>query len=74
MRLSLDSFLHIPKKGNWISRIPDTIGIYVFANGNKPLYIGKSVHLRSRVRSHIKAAKLSLKERAFRSNGSSSSA
>lgn len=40
-----------------VARIPDTPGVYLFfGEGPIPLYVGKSVHLRSRVMSHFQAA------------------
>lgn len=40
-----------------IDDIPDTPGVYLFfGEGPLPLYIGKSVHMRTRVKSHFQAA------------------
>lgn len=45
--------------------IPDQPGIYFFQTGDLPIYIGKSVNLRTRIKSHIAQAKLSKKEHAI---------
>lgn len=45
--------------------LPDQPGVYFFQLGDVPLYIGKSVNLRARVKSHIAQAKLSKKEYAI---------
>ena len=39
--------------------IPDTPGVYLFYSSNKdtPIYVGKSIHLRQRIKSHIYNAK-----------------
>ena len=40
-----------------IEDVPDTPGVYLFfGDGPLPLYIGKSVHMRTRIRSHFQAA------------------
>ncbi len=40
-----------------VAEIPDTTGVYLFfGEGALPLYIGKSINLRSRVMSHFQAA------------------
>lgn len=45
-----------------ISKLPDTVGIYLFKQNNKILYIGKSVNIKARVFSHYQSAKLDSKE------------
>lgn len=45
--------------------IPDLPGVYYFKQDGASIYIGKSVNLRARVRSHIQQAKLSKKEYAI---------
>ena len=46
-----------------IDAIPDTAGVYTFyAEGGAPLYIGKSIHMRTRVMSHFQAALTNRKE------------
>lgn len=45
--------------------IPSTIGIYLFLQDRVPIYIGKAVNLKARVRSHFEAAKLDTKEAAI---------
>ena len=42
--------------------IPSTTGIYIFKANNKALYIGKSVNILARVKSHFENAKISAKE------------
>ena len=43
--------------------IPSQTGVYFFNTKSKPIYIGKSVNIRARVKSHIAQAELSNKER-----------
>lgn len=45
--------------------IPDLPGVYYFKQEGVSIYIGKSVNLRARVRSHIQQAQLSKKEYAI---------
>lgn len=45
--------------------LPDQPGVYLFKKGDLPVYIGKSVNIRTRVKSHIAQAKLSKKEAAI---------
>jgi len=46
-----------PQLDTNISDIPETAGVYIFyGEGTLPLYVGKSVKLRSRVMSHFQAA------------------
>ncbi len=42
--------------------IPATTGIYIFKKNNKVLYIGKSINILARVKSHFENAKISTKE------------
>src|SRR3989344_7511213 len=47
---------NLPKKSvskKEIAKAPENSGIYVFWQGNKPLYIGKAVNLRNRLRSYL---------------------
>lgn len=48
-----------------VGDIPDQPGVYFFMKDNTPIYIGKSVNIRTRVKSHIAQAKLSKKEHAI---------
>ena len=49
-----------------LEKIPAGTGVYIFADEDKrPLYIGKSVNLRARIKSHIKSALLDPKEQAL---------
>lgn len=46
--------------------LPSTIGVYIFkTKSGEILYIGKSVNIKARVKSHFENAKLDLKERAI---------
>ncbi len=46
-----------------VDQIPSSIGVYIFRDEKgKALYIGKSVNLKARILSHIRAASLSEKE------------
>lgn len=52
-----------PQLDTKVSDIPDTPGIYIFyGEGSLPLYIGKSVKLRSRVMSHFQTANRNARE------------
>ena len=45
-----------------VTNLPSSSGIYQFLAKRKPIYIGKSVNIKARVLSHIKAAEISKKE------------
>lgn len=45
-----------------IDNLPSETGVYLFKKRNEILYIGKSVNIKARVRSHIENAKLDRKE------------
>ncbi|GAB4218850.1 MAG: excinuclease ABC subunit UvrC [Candidatus Microgenomates bacterium] len=45
-----------------INNLPSSIGIYLFKKRNEILYIGKSVNIKARVKSHLENAKLNKKE------------
>lgn len=45
--------------------LPSTNGVYVFYSHNVPVYIGKSVNIKARVKSHIENAKKDQKEKAI---------
>ncbi len=49
----------------YIQPAPSTVGVYLFMNGNTPIYIGKSVHIKARLKSHYENAKIDAKERAI---------
>src|SRR3989344_2666899 len=51
----------IDSKG--VTNLPSSSGIYQFLVKGKPIYIGKSVNIKARVLSHIKAAEFSKKEK-----------
>jgi excinuclease ABC subunit C len=53
---------------NDIERLPHHPGIYIFRAGNHYLYLGKSVNIAARVKSHLENAKLSPKEAAMIKN------
>lgn len=48
-----------------VNLLPDVPGIYRFLLHNKPIYIGKSINIKVRIRSHIKAGKYVSKEKAI---------
>lgn len=50
------------------SDVPSTPGVYQFMGTTTPLYIGKSVNLRARLRSHYHNTKLDAKEQAVWQN------
>ncbi len=45
-----------------IDHLPSTTGIYLFKKEETFLYVGKSINIKARVRSHIENAKLDVKE------------
>ncbi|OGK51573.1 hypothetical protein A3B02_01540 [Candidatus Roizmanbacteria bacterium RIFCSPLOWO2_01_FULL_42_14] len=51
--------------------LPDQCGVYIFRDENQAIYIGKSVNIRARVRSHIHQAGLLKKEHAIVSHATS---
>ncbi|MCL4364109.1 GIY-YIG nuclease family protein [Patescibacteria group bacterium] len=55
-------------KKNAIADLPTTFGVYLFKQGNKIIYIGKSINIRVRVKSHLENAKLDRKEFLIVSN------
>lgn len=48
-----------------INNAPTTMGVYIFYEGTIPLYIGKSIHLRARIKSHFAETALSKKEKVL---------
>ena len=47
----------ISAKRSSLDKAPTTAGVYLFYKGSKPLYIGKSVNIRARLKSHFESAK-----------------
>lgn len=45
-----------------INKLPSDIGVYIFKNKDTILYIGKSINIKARVKSHFENAKLDRKE------------
>lgn len=45
-----------------INTLPSTFGVYLFKKEDKVLYVGKSVNIKARVRSHLENARLDRKE------------
>lgn len=45
-----------------IDNLPSTYGIYIFYQGSIPIYIGKAINIRARVRSHLANSQLDKKE------------
>ncbi len=45
-----------------IENLPSSIGVYLFKKNNQVLYVGKSLNIKARVRSHLENAKLDRKE------------
>lgn len=48
-----------------VDSLPNSIGIYIFKKGNDILYIGKSIYIKSRVKSHIENAKAGDKKESY---------
>lgn len=54
-----------PHQPSWWSQLPSSPGIYIFENKDKaPLYIGKSINLRSRIKQHLEASKDSFQKQS----------
>ncbi len=51
-----------------LSKLPSTIGVYLFYKNKLPIYIGKSINIKARIKSHLQASKLSAKEAAIFDN------
>ncbi|MEN9342172.1 MAG: hypothetical protein RIQ54_428 [Candidatus Parcubacteria bacterium] len=49
----------------YIQSAPATIGVYLFRNKRTILYIGKSIHIKARLKSHLENARADAKERAI---------
>ncbi|MCS6956824.1 MAG: GIY-YIG nuclease family protein [Patescibacteria group bacterium] len=45
-----------------LENLPSTFGVYIFRKKNKVLYIGKSVNIKARIKSHFESAKIDKKE------------
>lgn len=45
-----------------IRELPSFMGVYLFEQKGKPIYVGKSVNIKSRLLSHLEGGKLSTKE------------
>lgn len=48
-----------------INKLPASVGVYIFKNKDQYLYVGKSVNIKARVKSHFENAKLDKKEAAI---------
>src|SRR3989344_2989119 len=48
-----------------INQTPTTIGIYIFKDHKTPIYIGKSVNIRARLKSHFENARIDAKEKSI---------
>ncbi len=48
-----------------IEELPSQIGVYIFWLAKEPIYIGKSVNIKARVKSHVQHARYSKKEAAI---------
>lgn len=55
----------VPCNKKSVKSVPSTTGVYVFVRETRPIYIGKSINLRARLKSHFENAKLNAKERAL---------
>jgi excinuclease ABC subunit C len=54
-----------------IRKAPQTTGVYLFMDGNTPMYIGKAINLKARLLSHLENAKIDPKERLIFENSTS---
>src|SRR3990167_2130285 len=48
-----------------LNKAPTTTGIYIFKENKIPVYIGKSVNIRARLKSHFENAKIDAKEKSI---------
>ncbi len=55
-------------KKRYITTAPSTVGVYVFFNKKTPVYIGKSINIKARLKSHFENAKIDPKEFAIFEN------
>jgi excinuclease ABC subunit C len=55
---------------NAIKQINYTIGVYIFKNKNRVIYVGKSVNIKARLLSHLENAKIDRKEKMILDNSS----
>src|SRR3989338_6072818 len=53
---------------NSINEIESSTGVYLFKKKNKIIYIGKSVNIKARIKSHFENAKKDIKERKIIEN------
>ncbi|MBP9816351.1 nucleotide excision repair endonuclease, partial [Candidatus Woesebacteria bacterium] len=51
-----------------VENLPSQMGVYIFWLDTEPIYIGKSVNIKARVKSHIQQIRLSRKEAAIVEN------
>ncbi|MGB9707458.1 MAG: GIY-YIG nuclease family protein [Microgenomates group bacterium] len=51
-----------------VDRLPSAAGVYIFKGHGRYLYVGKSVNIKARVKSHIENSKRSLKEKTILDN------
>ncbi|MFH1827525.1 MAG: GIY-YIG nuclease family protein [bacterium] len=49
-------------KKNEINKLKPSLGVYLFKRKNKILYVGKSINIKARIKSHIESAKKDKKE------------
>jgi excinuclease ABC subunit C len=54
-----------------LKHLPSTFGIYLFKKGSEILYVGKSINIKVRVKSHLENARLDRKEYLIVSNADS---
>ena len=54
-----------------LEKLPSTSGIYIFKKNKSYLYVGKSVNIKARVKSHFENAKIDIKESLIVKNSDS---
>lgn len=57
--------LSIPNRADAIATLDEVAGVYMYMQSGTPIYIGKSVNIRARLRSHTQNALTNEKERAY---------
>ncbi len=58
-------FIDLDLRKKALTLIPQSPGVYIFKKGKTILYIGKSISLKARVKTHIESAKIDAKEKAI---------
>lgn len=63
--------ISIPLNKKNVNKLPGTIAVYLFKQKKHVIYVGKSINLRARIRSHLENSKLNHKEAVIIKNSDS---